>query len=225
MARLNNNFDRDENSLDPPVTSHTIPASSLDSTSTPTTSQEKQQSQTIPHGQKSNKGSSKEGLQIPSLEPIKSFTSNRSNKETLSRQRPLTPLYVNLLTLPSQTASIRPERGLGFLPGSRNEKPRTLISKSNMKTPAKSINNASEFQIGSSVWEGRQATKDLCDYVHVDPTSEAVDGTPGCFLHTQKEAGKSRGPKLSKMQPLGTNSKITQRSGSNFLSIDGDTAP
>lgn len=225
MARLNKNFDSDENSLDPPVISYAIPASPLESTSTPTTSQEKQQSQTIPHGQKSNKASPEEGLQIPSLELIKPFTSNRSDKKTLRRQRPLTPHYVNLLTLPTQTAAIRPEHGLGFLPGSRNEKPGTLISKSNMKTPAKPINNASELQIGSSVWEGRQATKDLCDYVHIDPTSETDDGTPGFFQHTLKEAGKSRGQNLPKMQLLGTNSIITQKSGSNFLNIDGDTAP
>lgn len=225
MARLNKNFDSDENSLDPPVISHGIPASPRESTSTPTTSQEKHQSQTIPHGQKGNKASPEEGLQIPSLEPIKSFTSNRSDKKTLRRQRPLTPLYVNLLTLPTLTAAVRPEHGLGFLPGLRNDKPRTLISKSKMKTPAKPINSATEFQIGSSVWEGRQYTKDLSDYVHIDLTSETDDGTRGYFLYTPKEAHKPPGQKLPKVQLLGTESKFTQKSGLNFLSIDVDTAP
>lgn len=223
MARLNKHFDSDENSLDPAVISHAIPRSPLKSTTT--TSQEKQQSPAIPHGQKSHKASTEEGLQVQSIEPIKSFTSGRSGKKTLRRHRPLTPLYVNLLVLPTQTAAVRSEHGLGFLAGLRNDKPRTLTSKRNMKTPTNLINSASEFQIGSSVWEGRQATKDLCDYVLIDPTSEADDGTRGDFLQTRKEAHKPRGQKPPKVQLLGTDSKITQKSGLNFLSINDDTTP
>lgn len=223
MARLNKNFDSDENSLDPAFISHAIPRSPLKSA--PKTSQEKQQSPAIPHGRKSHKASTEEGLQIPSLEPIKPFTGGRSGKKTLRRQRPLTPLYVNSLALPTQTAAVRSEHGLGFLPGLRNDKPRTLISKRNMKTPANLINSASEFQIGSSVWEGRQATKDLSDYILIDLTSETDDGTRGDFLQTQKESHKPRGQKLPKMQLLRADSKITQKSGLNFLSINDDTTP
>lgn len=223
MARLNKNFDSDENSQDPAVISHAIPRSPLKSRSA--ASQEKHQSPAVPHGQKSHKASTEEGLQIQSLEPIKYFASGRSGKKTLRRQRPLTPLYVNLLVLPTQTAALRSEHELGFLPGLRHDKPRTLTSKRNMKTPANLMNPASEFQIGSSVWEGRQATKDLCDYVLIDLTSETDDGTRGDFLQTQKETHKPRGLKLPKMQLLGTDSKITQQSGLNFLSINDDTNP
>lgn len=224
MARLNKNFDSDENSLNSPVISHAIPRSPLKSTRT--TSQEKQQSQAIPHGQKSHKASTEEGLQVLPLEPIKPFTSGRSGKKTLRKQRPLTPLYVNLLVLPSQTDAVRSEHGLGFLPGLRNDKPRILTSRMNMKSPTNLINSASEFQIGSSVWEGRQATKDLCDYALMDPTSETDDDTRGDFSQqTQKEAHKPRGQKLPKMQLLGTDSEITQQSGWNFPSINDDTTP
>lgn len=224
MARLNKDFDSDESSLEPPVISHAIPRSPLKSIRT--TSQEKQQSQATPYGQKSHKASTEEGLQDTPLEPIKSFTSGRSGKKTLRRQRPLTPLYVNLLALPTQTDAVRSEHGLGFLPGLRNDKPRILSCRRNMKSPTNLINSASEFQIGSSVWEGRQATKDLCDYVLMDPISETDDDTRGDFLQqTQKPAHKPRGQKLPKMQLLGTDSKITQKSGLNFPSINDDTTP
>lgn len=224
MARLNKNFDSDENSLDSPVISHAIPRSPLKSTRT--TSQERQQSQAIPQGQKSHKASTEEGLQVPPLEPIKSITSGRSDKNTMRSQRPLTPLYVNLLVLPTQTDAVRSEHGLGFLPGLRNDKPRILRSGRNMKSPTNLINSASEFQMGSSVWEGRQATKDLCDYVLMDPTRETDDDTRGDFLQqTQKEAHKPRGQKLPKMQLLCTDSKITQESGLTFPSINDDTTP
>lgn len=194
MARLNKNFDSDESSLDPPVISHAIPRSPLKSR---TTSQEKQQSQALPHGQKSHKASTEEGLQVTPLEPIKSFTSGRSGKKTLRRQRPLTPLYVNLLVLPTQTDAVRSEHGLGFLPGLRNDKPRILSPRRNMKSPTNLINSASEFQIDSSVWEGRQATKDLGDYVLMDPTSETDDDTREDLVQqTQKEAHKPRGQGL-----------------------------
>lgn len=224
MARLNKNFDNDESPQNPPIISHAIPRSPLKNTRT--TPQEKQQRQAIAHGQTSYKASTEEGLEILPLEPTKSFTSGRSSKKTLRRQRPLTPLYVNLLALPTQTDAVRSEHGLGFLDGLRNDKPRILISRRNVKNPANRINSASELPLGFSVLEEMQATKDLWDYVLIDSASEAHDDTRRDFLQqTQREAYKPRGQKLPKMQLLGSDSKSTQKSLLNSLSIADDTTP
>lgn len=224
MARLNKSFDSDENSLEPPVISHATPRPPLKNTRT--TSQEKLQSQAIPQGQKSYKASTEEGLQFQPLQPTKPFTSCRSGKKTLRRKYPLTPLHVNLLVLPTQTDAVR-SNGLGLLHGLRNDKPRTLMSRRNGKTPANLSNSASELpQIGSPVLEGRQVTEELCDYILIDPTSVTDDDTRGDFLQqTQREACEPRGQKLPGSQLFGTDSKITQESVPSFPSIADDTTP
>lgn len=213
MARLNKNFDSDENSLDPPAISQATPKSPLKNTQT--TLREKQQRQAITHCHKIHKSSTEEGLQIPSLERAKSFTSGRSGRKTLRRQRPLSPLYVNLLVLPTQADAVRSEPGVGFLHGR------------NVKSPANRIYSASKLpQIGSSVLEGRQATKDHWDYVLIDSTNEIDDDTRGDSLQqTQREAYKPRGQKLPKMQLLSTDSEITRKSVLKFSSITDNTTP
>lgn len=226
MARLNKTFDSDENSLDPPANSHAIPRSPLKNTRV--TCLEKEQRRAITHGQESHNSLTEEGLQIPPLEPAKSITSDRSGRKTLRRQRPLTPLYVNLQDLPIQTDAARSEHGLGFLHGLKSNKPRFLISGSNMKTLVNQNNSASKLpQIGSSVLESRRATRDLWDCVLIDFTSETDDDIRGDFLQqTRREAYKPRGQKNPKMQQLlGTDSKITQKSILNFPSITDNNTP
>lgn len=221
MARLNKNLDNDENSLDPSVISHTIPRSPLMNTRTTL------ENKPIPHGQKSHKASTEEGLQILPREPAKSFTSDRLGRKKLRRQRPLTPLYVNLIDLSTQTDAVQSEHGLEFLRGLRNDKPRFLISRRNAKPAANRITSASKLsQIGSSGLESRQATRDLWDFVLIDSTSETDDDIRGDFLQqTRREAHKSGGQKNSKMQLLGTDSKITQESVLDFPSMTDNTTP
>lgn len=206
MARLNENFDSDENHLGPSVTTHAIPRSP--SKNARTTPEENQQSQAITNGQKN---------QIPPLEPAKPIPISRSGKKSL-RRHPLTPLYVNLLALPTPTDAIQSGHGLGYLYGPRNVKPRA---------PANRINSASEFSHKvSTVLEGRQATKDLSDYVVIDSTSETDDDNRGdSFQQTQREVYKSRLQKLSNLQLHGSESNVSGISARNFPSIIADTNP
>lgn len=215
MARLNENFDSDENYLGPSVITHAIPRSP--SKNARTTPEENQQSQAITNSQKS---------QIPPLEPAKPITISRSGKKSL-RRHPLTPLYVNLLALPTPTDAIQSGHGLSYLYGPRNVKPRDLKSRMDFKIPANRINSASELpHIVSTVLEGRQATKDLSDYVVIDSTSETDDDNRGdSFQQAQREVYKSRVQKLPNLQLHDSESNVSGISARNFPSITADTNP
>lgn len=215
MARLNENFDSDENYHGSSVIPHAIPRSP--SQNARTTREENQQSQAITNGQKS---------QIPTLEPAKSITRSRSGKKSL-RRHPLTPLYANLLALTTPTDAIQSEHGLGYLYGPRNVKPIGLKPSLDFKTPENRINSASELPHKvSTVLEGRQATKDLSDYVVIDSASETDDDNRGDFFQqTQREAYKFRVQKLPNLQLHGTDSSLSVISAQNFSTITANTNP
>lgn len=211
MARLNENFDSDENYLGPPVTPHAIPRSPLQNPRT--TLQENQESQAITSGQKSHKASTEEELQIAPLEPAKEITKVPSGTNSLRRQRLLKPLSVNLLAFPTQTDAVQ------------SDKLRSLTLRNEVKTPSNRVNSDCELPPKSStVLEGRQASKDPSDYVVIDSTSETDDDTRGDFFpQTQRDAHKTRGQKHPKLRRYGTGSKLSGKSAWNIPSITVNT--
>lgn len=211
MARLNENFDSDENYHEPSVIPHATPRSP--SQNARTTRAENQQSQVITNDQRS---------QIPPLEPAKSITRSPSGNKSVKRH-PLTPRYVNLLALPTPTDTIQSDHGVGYLYRPSNVKPRGLKPRLDFKTPANQINSASELPL-STVLEGRQATKDLLDYVVIDSTSETDDDNPGdSFQKTQRGAYKFRTQKLPNLQLHGPDSNLSKLLAGNFPPITADT--
>ena len=213
MARLNENFDSDENYHESSVIPHGTPRSP--SQNARTTREENQQSQFITNGQTS---------QIPTMEPAKPIARSRSGKKSLKRH-PLTPLYVNLLALPTPTDAIQSDHRLGYLYRPSNVKPRGLKPRLDFKTPANRINSASilPHKVSTGL-EGRQATKDLSDYVVIDSTSETDDDNRGDPLQqTQRGAYKFRVQKLPNLQLHGTDSNLSGISARDFPSITADT--
>lgn len=212
MARLNENFDNDANYPGLPVIPHTTPRSPLKNTRTTL-----EENQAIANGQESHNTSTEEELQIPLLEPASPITRGCSDKQT--------PLYVNLLALPTRTDAIQSEYRLSYLYGPTHVKPRGFTPRMYVTPPANRINSASELlHKGSTILEGRQATQSLSNYVVIDSTSETDHDTRGDpFQQSQREAYKPRDQTLPEMQLHGTDSSLSGKSGRNFPSTTANT--
>lgn len=213
MARLNANFDGDENYLGPLVSQHAIPRSH--SKNRKRTLEGHRQSQVTTNGQKARHASTKEGLQIPPLEP---------SKLTLRRQRPLRPLYMNLLPLPTQTDAVQSVHGESDLYRLRRA---NLTPRMNVKPPVHPTYSFSELlHKDSTFFESRQATMDRLGYVVIDSTSETDDDAQDeLFQRTHREAYQPRVQTLPKLQLHGTNSNSTGKSAENIPSVIANTAP
>lgn len=225
MARLNENFDSDESHVGPLATPHAMSRSH--SKYIRGTLAGNQQSQATTKGQKSHKASTEEELRMPPLESTDSITRGRSGKNSLRRQRLLTPLYVNLLALPTQTDAAQSEHGLGYLSELRNVKQRSLTPRMNVKTPAHPVSSASELlRNGSTILEVRQVPKDLLEYVLIDSTSGTDDDAQGdSFQRKHREAFKPRVQTLPKLQLHGIDSNVSGKSARNFPSTTAKTTP